>query len=363
MHFVCAQRVASSMVEQLPFKEMIPGSSPGRPTRKMKLAKHASSFIRLYFTGFSMGSADIVPGVSGGTLAFILGIYEELIFSIKRLSGETLKLVLQAKFMQAFKSIPFSFLVPLGAGILSAIVVLSGVLSHLLTNQPIMVWSFFFGLIIASILVVRKRVVTWDLKDYSWLVVAAIFAYFLVGLVPVETPANPLAFFLAGSVAIVAMILPGVSGSFILLLLGKYQQILQAVLDKDVLTLGIFAVGAVIGLSIFSRVLSWLFSKHHDIAIVMLTGFMIGSLRKVWPWKSTIQTYIDSHGEVVPLVEANILPALDATLVPALLLCTTGAGIILYLDRVHATREQTGDIEDKEFKAEHKRSVVSQKHK
>lgn len=307
-----------------------------------------------------MGSADIVPGVSGGTIAFIFGVYEELVFSIKRLSGETIKLFLKGKYKDAINSIPFSFLIPLGVGIVTAFLTLAKLITYLLANQPVFVWSFFFGLIVASILIVRKRVVTWDRHDIAVFVVAAVGAYMLTGSVPVETPATSIAFFISGFVAIIAMILPGISGSFLLVLMGKYEQVLHAVVERDILTLGLVMAGAVVGLAIFSRVLTWLFEKHHDIAVATLTGFMAGSLRKVWPWKEAITTRINSKGLEVPVIEKNIFPNIDTTLVIALFLMVIAAWFLMYLEKKHATAEQTTDI-DKKYAKGHKKAVASQK--
>lgn len=273
-----------------------------------KRAAQKNSMIRYFLTGFAMGSADIVPGVSGGTIAFIAGIYERLIESIKIVSGEALKKFLKGDISGSLKVIPFDFLIPLGVGIMAAIFTLARFLEIALTDYPVFLWSFFFGLIVASIFLVRKKIQLWTLQLYAVLAGATLAAYLIVGAVPVETPSTILAFFLSGVVAITAMILPGISGSFLLLIMGKYQQILAAVTDFDVVTLGAVALGAIIGLSLFSRVLSWLFKHHHDVMIALLTGLMLGSLRKVWPWKETIETFVDRHGEVIPLVQANILP-------------------------------------------------------
>lgn len=310
-----------------------------------------------------MGAADIVPGVSGGTIAFIFGIYEELVYSIKKVSGETLRLLLKGKITGAIKSIPFGFLIPLGLGLLTAVALLSQLLSNLLETQPVFVWSFFFGLVVASIWIVRKRVVTWDVKDYLALAVTTIAAYWLVGAVPVSTPETPLSYFLAGAIAIIAMILPGISGSFLLVLMGKYEQVLNAVVERDIVTLGIVAVGVVIGISIFSRVLTWAFERHHDIIVAALTGFMIGSLRKIWPWKETLSTYIDSHGVEQPLVEANVIPSsIDSNVLFAIFLAIAAAFMMIKLDRLQATTEHIEDIEDKEFSKEHKKAIKSQEH-
>lgn len=327
----------------------------------MKLKLPFQSSLRLYFSGFMMGSADTVPGVSGGTIAFLLGIYEELIQSIKTVSGEVLKLALQLKIKEAWKAIPFGFLVPLMLGIFSAIIVLADGISYLLKYQPAYLWSFFFGLVVASVMMVRKRVVTWNKHDYLALLIGAIFAYVLVGAVPVSTPETMLALFLSGSVAICAMILPGISGSFLLVIMGKYEQILNAVTERNFLVLSVFMVGAVFGLAIFSRVLSWLFAKHHDIVVAALTGFMIGSLRKVWPWKEVLETRLNSHGELVPLVERNILPLFDWSTLLAVVIALVGFGLIVLLDKAQVTKERVKDIHDPAFAREHKQALESQK--
>jgi len=318
-------------------------------------------FLRLFFSGFMMGSADTVPGVSGGTIAFLLGIYEQLIYSIKLLSGEVLHLIVRLKIKEAWQKVPFGFLVPLFLGMMTAILALSNGISYLLKHQPEFVWSFFFGLVLASVMVVRKRVVTWNKHDYFALVLTAIFAYFLVGSVPVETPATLLAFLLAGAVAICAMILPGISGSFLLVIMGKYEQVLTAVSEQNFLVLGAVMTGSILGLALFSRLLSWLFAKHHDIVVAALIGFMIGSLRKVWPWKEVISTRINSHGEVVPLLESNVLPILNSAFFFSLALIALGFGLILFLDRFNVTKESVKDVEDKQFEKEHAKALRSQK--
>lgn len=319
--------------------------------------------IRLFFTGFTMGSADIVPGVSGGTIAFIFGVYEELIHSIKRISGESLKLFLKGKFKEALKSVPFSFLVPLGLGIGTAVLTLTGLLTHLLETSPVLLWSFFFGLVVSSVFIVSKRIVTWDLRDIVFMLAFTAIGYVLVGSVPMETPATPLAFIVSGAIAICAMILPGVSGSFLLIIMGKYEQILMAVNNRDIVTIGLVGIGAVVGLALFSRLLSWMFKKHHDIVVASLTGFMIGSLRKIWPWKETITTRINSHGVEVPLLEQNILPeSYDQRFLVAVGLCLLAMIIIFTLDKFQVTKEQVKDVDDKKFEKEHKKSLEIQEH-
>ena len=293
-----------------------------------------NSLLRYFLTGFAMGSADIVPGVSGGTIAFIAGIYEKLIESIKTVSGKALKKLLKGDIPGSIQAVPWGFLLPLGIGILTAIFSFARFLEFALTDYPVLVWSFFFGLIVASIFLVRGKIQAWSGQLYGVLAVATLVAYLIVGAVPVETPATLFAFFLSGAIAITAMILPGISGSFLLLIMGKYQQILSAVTEFDMITLGTVATGAVIGLALFSRVLSWLFRNYHDMMIAALTGLMIGSLRKVWPWKETLETYVDRHGEVIPLIEANVLPYTYGTeFVAALIFAAFGYLLIKQVEK------------------------------
>lgn len=318
--------------------------------------------LRLFVTGLSMGIADLVPGVSGGTIAFLSGIYEELLESIRIVSGTTLKLLLQGKMILAVQSVPFSFLIPLVGGLGLSIFSLANLLSWLLNSYPVFVWSFFFGLVLASVFIVLKRVVSWDLPDKIAFTVATIAAYFLVGAVPIETPTNLLFIFLSGAIAICAMILPGISGSFILLLLGKYQYILAAVVGRDFLTLAVFIGGCIIGLSVFARFLSWLFAHHHDISVVVLAGIMLGSIRKIWPWKEVVATRINSHGEVVPFIENNVLPAtLDESVLLAIILVIAGMVIMYTLDRLKVVKEQTEDLPNSELPLQHQKSLDSQR--
>lgn len=317
--------------------------------------------VRLFLTGFSMGVADLIPGVSGGTIAFLSGIYEELIHSIKLVTGETIQLILKGEIKKALQSVPFTFLLPLAIGLFTAVLTLANVLSYLLSEYPVFVWSFFFGLVLASSFIVMKRVVKWDLRDKIALVLATVGAYILVGFVPVETPDTLPMFFLAGAVAICAMILPGISGSFILLLMGKYQQILAALTGRDFTILAVFMGGCAFGIALFSRVLSWLFRKHHDISVAVLSGFMIGSSRKIWPWKEVLSTRINSHGVDVPLLEKNILPAqIDLSVFIAVALCALAVYFVYRLDKLHLVKEQTKDLHNRQFEQEHKESLKNQ---
>jgi putative membrane protein len=301
-----------------------------------------------------MGTADIVPGVSGGTIAFILGVYEQLVASIKTFTGSVLREALLGRFRKAIALAPIAFMLPIGIGIVTAAASLANLLSWLLSEHPVFVWAFFFGLVGASIFIVGARVRSWSPKGFVAFFMAAGAAYFIVGLAPTTTPETAPAFFISGAIAICAMILPGVSGSFLLIILGKYDQILDAVVQRDVVTLGIFFLGALAGIALFSRLLTWLFVRHHDLVILVLTGLMLGSLRKVWPWKETLTTRINSHGSEVPVQEANILPvALDET-IAAVLLAVLGASLIVVINRIamrtnrevfHSTRPSEGQPE------------------
>jgi len=301
--------------------------------------------FRLFFTGFFMGMADLIPGVSGGTVAFISGIYEELLSSIKKMSGEVLRLLLKLKFKQALTKAPIRFLVPLLSGIVTSIILLARLLSYLLEVYPSFVWSFFFGLVIASTWLVAKRVTQWNMGNIIAFGITTISAYILVGAVPVETPETLPMFFFSGMVAIIAMILPGISGSFILLLIGKYSQVLDAAKNLQIDVLLAVITGAAIGLSVFARFLTWLFARYHNISIAILSGFMLGSVRKLWPWKETILTRINSHGEIVPLIEKNILPhSINTSVLIAMTLMAIGIGVIFYIDQLKLVHEEVGDI-------------------
>ena len=266
------------------------------------------SYMGLTIKGFCMGAADIVPGVSGGTMAFILGIYEELISAIRSFDTTFLKLLFSLKFRDAVNHASLLFLASVGVGILMAIFSLARILSWLLQNRPVLIWSFFFGLILSSVFTVSKHLNKWTLSLLVCLFLGTTGIYLLVGMVSLSTPHTPWFLVMSGALAICAMILPGISGSFILVLLGKYRFVLEAVNSRDFFTLFLVAAGAGIGLVTFARLLNWLLKKYHDFTIAILTGFMLGSLRKVWPWKKTLQDMADSHGTVITTTQANVLP-------------------------------------------------------
>ena len=296
--------------------------------------------VLLFFKGMGMGAFDIVPGVSGGTIAFITGIYEELISSIKSVDIPALKMLISGNFLGFWKKVNGRFLLTLLSGILVSLLSLAKLISGLMETHPIQLWSFFFGLILISALVVCRDVRKWRLNVTISLILGCLIAFFITNVAPAETPNTILTVFLSGAIAICAMILPGISGSFILIILGKYSYIINALTSFDFGTIIVFALGCAIGLLLFSRLISWLFKKYHDVAIAVLAGFMLGSLNKVWPWKQTIETFVDRHGETRPLIEENILPntymALgnDPFFWQALLFFTLGVGLVVLLEKM-----------------------------
>lgn len=263
----------------------------------------------LFVKGMAMGAADVVPGVSGGTIAFITNIYEQLIDSIHSIGPKTLLILKNEGIAKAWASFNGTFLLTLFLGVATSIFSLAKIITHLLQTQPIMVWSFFFGLIVISAIYVGRQIKDWNLAKAATLSFGAVFAWQLSGMTPTEVEATPLIIFFSGALAICAMILPGISGSFILLMLGMYGHVLGAIKGLDLVTIAIFGAGCAIGLLSFSRVLDWLLKHYREITMAMLTGFMIGSLNKVWPWKQTLTFRTNSKGEQVPLLEANVTPA------------------------------------------------------
>ena len=270
--------------------------------------------LLLALKGCAMGMADVVPGVSGGTIAFISGIYEELIEAIRSVNLKALKLLLHGQFLAFWNHVHGAFLLPVLLGVGFSILSLAKLMTFLLANYPIQIWSFFFGLIIASAALVAKDVGRWDLKSVLSMLVGVAVAWWITVSSPAQTPNDWWFVMLSGAVAICAMILPGISGAFILLLLGKYQYIIGAVGELNIPVIAVFGVGAVAGIISFSHLLSWLLNRFHDLTIALLMGFMLGSLNKVWPWKQTLSEVADAHGKMIPVEQANILPRTFETL-------------------------------------------------
>ncbi|WMJ72709.1 DUF368 domain-containing protein [Cytophagaceae bacterium ABcell3] len=266
------------------------------------------NYISLFFKGAAMGAADVVPGVSGGTIAFISGIYEKLIESISSVNIEALKLLTSFKFKELWEHVNGTFLLTLFAGIGFSILTLSRVFLYLLQNHPILLWSFFFGLIIGSVFLIFPQITKWTVPVVISGVAGIVIATYITTATPGQTPEAYWFIFLAGSIAICAMILPGISGSFILLILAKYEFILDAISSVNIPVILVFMAGAVTGLLSFSKFLKYLLSNYHNITVALLTGFMIGSLNKVWPWKNTLAWYTDRKGEEKPMIQENVSP-------------------------------------------------------
>ncbi len=290
-----------------------------------------------------MGAADVVPGVSGGTIAFITGIYDTLLESIRRVNPGLLKVLRQSGLKGAFQHINGLFLISLFGGIFVSILTLAKVISWLLITHPIPLWSFFFGLILVSVYHIGRQIQHFAINRIIGFLVGLAFAYTITVLQPMEMSPTTINFVIAGSIAICAMILPGISGSFILLLLGMYAPILNAVKSVELGTLGLFILGCIIGLLTFSHLLSWLLRNARDLTLITLTGLMVGTLPKIWPWKETITWRTNSHGEQVPLLQNNLWPAdfeqlsgQPAQLTLAIVLMLSAIMLVLLLEKFGA---------------------------
>ena len=293
-------------------------------------------YLAIGLKGIAMGSADVVPGVSGGTIAFISGIYEELLSSIKSIDHTAVK-TLFSKGVKAFwQQINGSFLLALFTGIGIAVVSLVKVIHFLLDNHPILLWSFFFGLIVSSVFSIGRKLTNWNIGSITSLIAGIAIAYYITIATPAETPTDWWFIVFSGMIAICAMILPGISGSFILLLLKKYKFITGAIKDFDFQTIVLFGIGAAFGLISFSHVLTWLFKKYHNQTIAVLTGFMIGSLNVVWPWKTVIETRVNSKGVEEAFRFESVLPQNfdgDSQMIAAVGLAILGFAVIWFLDK------------------------------
>ena len=280
-----------------------------------------------------MGAANVIPGVSGGTMALILGIYKELIDAIRSINLKFVRRITQLKIKEALTSVSWPFLLPIGLGVLLATFSLAEILSWLLERYPVIVWSFFFGLILSSVITVSRVIKHWKTPTIVAIAIGTITAYSFFGVIPVSTPNAPWFIFLSGCIAICAMILPGISGAYILVLLGKYQYILEALNNKDFFTLLIISAGALVGLISFAQILGWLLKRYHDLTMAILIGLMCGSLRKIWPWKETLTTFIDSNGKEVPSLQSNIIPSsFSSEVFYALLFMLIGILVVWSLD-------------------------------
>lgn len=256
--------------------------------------KNLLRYITVGVKGACMGAADVIPGVSGGTIAFIMGIYDEFVGSIARIDATAVKMLFSGRIRDFWKHINGGFLLSIAIGIGVSVVSLAGLMQTLLTNYPIQTWAFFFGLIVASSIFILRGISNWRLGDFGFLVLGLLLGITVCTLSPTQTPDDLWFIFLSGALAICAMILPGISGSFILLILGKYQYIMEVItnivsgvdMGRNLLIMGVFMVGAVVGILGFSKFLHWLLARWHRTTLIVLAGFIIGSLVKVWPWSN-----------------------------------------------------------------------------
>lgn len=304
------------------------------------MARKLIDYAIVTLKGMAMGAADVVPGVSGGTIAFISGIYEELIESINNIKPSLLPMWKKKGFSSFWESLNGNFLLALFLGIFISVLSLAKFLSWLLENEPILLWSFFFGLVMASIFLVGKEIKKWNIATILILISGTAIAYFITTLPPNENVASLPYLFLSGALAVCAMILPGISGAFILVLLGSYKTILDAVHERNFLMVGTVAVGAIFGLLSFARLLKWMFKNYRNATLTLLTGFILGSLNKIWPWKKVLETKVFDD-KIIPIKELNVSPFNfegDPQLFAAIGLAIAGFSLIFILERLAAKK-------------------------
>lgn len=298
--------------------------------------RNVLQYFYITLKGLAMGAADVVPGVSGGTIAFISGIYEELIETINNINFSLFKTLKEAGLKAMWKKLNGNFLAALFLGIAISVLSLAKGISWLLENKPILVWSFFFGLVLASIIIVAKSIEKWNIGAVLGLIIGSAVAYYITTLPPNENMTSLPYLFLSGALAICAMILPGISGAFILVLLGSYKTILDAVHEYDIKTIAIVGAGAVFGLLSFARILKWMFNHQKNLTLAVLTGFIIGSLAKIWPWKKVLKT--KTFGDkIITISEQNVSPFSfdgDNQLITAVILALFGFSLIFILEKV-----------------------------
>lgn len=281
-----------------------------------------------------MGAADVAPGVSGGTMALLLGIYDELVAALRSVTERPFwEALSRGRLVAAFNYARIPFLVALLGGILTSVFLLAHLITWLFDHRPVLITAFFFGLVAASVLVVARRVERWGPRAALLFMTGAVGAWLMVDLTPTQTPDAPWFVFLSMALAVCALILPGISGAFVLVLLGKYQLLLEAVAARDLGTLAIGFAGGVAGLLSFARVLAWLLSRHRHATLATLTGLMLGSLRKVWPYQE------DAGGTQVLVLPAGSWLDPQTGLVWAALIAVIGAGAVLLLDNLAARHE------------------------
>lgn len=272
------------------------------------MQRRFKDYLIISLKGIAMGAADAVPGVSGGTIAFISGIYEELISTISNINISLFKTLFTKGIKSFWKDLNGNFILALMIGIIISFISFMRLAKYLLENHPVLIWSFFFGLIVASIYFVGKQITKWSMSTIIAAIIGAGIAFYITTLPALANNDSSLFLFIAGAIAICAMILPGISGSFLLIILGAYKTLSDALHDFDIKKIIIFSAGALIGLLSFSHLLKWLFKHYHNITLALLTGFIFGSLNKVWPWKETLTWHTDSKGIKTAVLQESVSP-------------------------------------------------------
>jgi putative membrane protein len=306
------------------------------------MQRRFTDYLIISAKGLAMGAADAVPGISGGTIAFISGLYEELVTTISNVKPSLFKTLFKEGIASFWKEANGNFILALLSGIIVSYITFMKLAKYLLENHPILIWSFFFGLIVASIYFVGKQITKWNKGTIIALVIGAAIAFYISILPVMASNDNTYFLFFAGVIAICAMILPGISGSFILIILGAYKSLSDAIHDLDIKKLLIFTIGCVVGLLSFSHVLKWLFKNYHNVTLALLTGFIFGSLNTVWPWKETISWYTNSEGIKEPFLQQSISPfnfAGDSQLLFATVLMIVGFLSIFILEKIGSTKK------------------------
>jgi putative membrane protein len=288
-----------------------------------------------------MGAADVVPGVSGGTVAFITGIYDELLYSINSVDTTAFRLLIKFRLKEFWKKINGNFLIVLLAGIGTSLLSLAKLMIYLLQHHPIKIWSFFFGLILISAPLVLREIRKWNGGAVVSFVIGSGIAYAITVLSPTQTPNGIWFVFISGAIAICAMILPGISGAFILLLLGKYAYMISALTQAKIGIIAAFMAGCIVGILSFSRFLSFILKNYHSATVALLAGFMLGSLNKVWPWREVLEYITNSEGQQVPVFDRSILPwnyfeitGKDPQVFQAILMMALGVFIVVLIEKI-----------------------------
>jgi putative membrane protein len=309
-----------------------------------------NKYIRIVLVGLLMGAAEVVPGVSGGTIAFVSGFYERLVNGIARLTPLSLLELPKIGFAAWWKKYDLGFLFVLFGAMLVSILILARGVSYLLAEHPVGIWSFFFGWVLSSIFVVGRRLLPLSVESGLALGVGVAFGMVVVRIIPFEADISGFTLFAGGCIAVCAWILPGLSGSFLLLVLGLYQTVIAAIKNFELLTLGYVGLGCVVGLMCFSRILTVLLARFYDVTVALLVGFMLGSLTKIWPWKHTTSYQIKHDGSQIPVVQEPVLPGVyeqltggDPEIVLALAALVTGFFVISLMDRFAFLKESNAE--------------------